>query len=86
MVGFKCFSGLQGHMSGPCMAIRLFLCLEYFCYELSILSFVGLGLEGAFLHCFRYKALLQLRSLSLDLCLQPPQQQMSLRFYNVTDI
>ena len=51
------------------MAIRLFLCLEYFCYELSILSFDGLGLKGAFLHCFRYKALLQLRPLSLELCL-----------------
>ncbi len=68
------------------MAVRLFLCLEYFCYELSVLSFVGLGLEGASLHCFRYKALLQLRPLSLELCLRSPQQQVSLRFHYVTDI
>ena len=68
------------HISLGCsdVAVRLFLCLKYFCYELSILSFVGLGLEGAFLHCFRYKALLQLRPLSLELCLGSPQQQTSL--------
>jgi hypothetical protein len=68
------------------MAVRLFLCLEYFCYELSILSFIGLGLEGAFLHCFRYKALLELRPLSLELGLQSPQQQMLLCSHYVTDI
>ena len=68
------------------MAVRLFLCLEYFCYELSILSFIGLGLEGAFLHCFRYKALLELRPLSLELCLRSPQQQMLLCSHYVTDI
>jgi hypothetical protein len=68
------------------MAVRLFLCLEYFCYELSILSFIGLGLEGAFLHCFSYKALLELRPLSLELCLRSPQQQMLLCSHYVTDI
>ena len=68
------------------LAIRLFLCLEYSCYKLSILSFIGLRLEGAFLHCFSYKALLQLRPLSLKLCLRSPQQQMLSCFHYVTDI
>ena len=46
-------------------AIRLVLCQQDLSYQLSVLSLVGFGLEGALLHGFSHKILLQLRPLRL---------------------